>query len=354
MAAGLVLSARLLPSVLRALEGATPPQLVFVTLGTILGLVFVGQAIGLLVGSRLHIALPGPSVRAADRAAGSVAGVAGVAVMLWLLLPLLADVPGWFATQARTSTIAELVDEGFPEPPDTLATLRRLIGEDQFPQVFDALDRAPDVGPPPSAHTVPQPVLDAVVPSTVKIEGVACRRIQEGSGFVAAPDLVVTNAHVVAGEEETVVERTDGTEVPATVVAFDPNRDLAVLHAPGLGRQPLPRADIGVGGVGAVLGHPGGGSLRAAPFQVGEEVTATGTDIYHRSGTQREVLVLASSLAPGDSGAALIDPQGRVVGVAFAIAPDRPGVAYALDLSELEAVLAGDLSAPVDPGPCLR
>jgi S1-C subfamily serine protease len=138
------------------------------------------------------------------------------------------------------------------------------------------------------------------------------------------------------------------------VVAFDPARDLAVLRAPGLGRNPLPRADIEEGGVGAVFGHPGGGPLAPSPFSIGQQVTATGTDIYDQARTEREVLVLASDLEPGDSGGALVDPQGRVVGVAFAIAPDRPGVAYALDLSELEAILSADLSQPVDSGPCLR
>ena len=93
-----------------------------------------------------------------------------------------------------------------------------------------------------------------------------------------------------------------------------------------------------------MFGHPGGGALEVSPFQVAEQITASGRDIYDRSGTEREVLVLAAALAPGDSGSALIDPAGSVVGVAFAVAPDEPGVAYALAVSELEAVLAGDLS----------
>ena len=105
--------------------------------------------------------------------------------------------------------------------------------------------------------------------------------------------------------------------------------------------------------MGAAFGHPQGGPLRAAPFSVGEVTEATGTDIYDRNAATREVLILAADLQPGDSGSALIDPDGDVVGVVFAIAPDRPGVAYALAMSELEAVLAGDLSQPVDTGPCL-
>jgi S1-C subfamily serine protease len=353
MAAGVVVGAALLPPVLRAVEDASDAQLLFVSIGVLVGTAFLGQALGLWIGGQLHVALPGASVRSVDRGAGAVAGALGVLVGLWLLLPLMADVPGWFAIQSRSSTVAGWVDQRFPPAPDAMATLRRLVGGDQFPRVFDALQPTPDVGPPPTVTGIPQPVVDAVVPSTVKVEGVACRRVQDGSGFVAGPDLVVTNAHVVAGEDETIVQRSDGTEVRASVVAFDPRRDLAVLHAPGLNRQPLAIVDVEEGGTGAVFGHPGGGDLRAAPFQVGRTVNATGTDIYDRERTERKVLILASSLAPGDSGAALIDPQGRVVGVAFAIAPDKPGVAYALDIEELQPVLAGDLSQPVDTGPCL-
>jgi len=353
MALGVTIGAQVLPAVLRSLEEASGPQLLFVTIGILLGTAFVGQGLGLLLGARLHATLPGATVRSADRAAGAVAGVLGVLVGIWVLLPLMADVPGWFATQSRSSTVARFVDDRFPDPPDTVDTLRRLVGEDQFPRVFDALERAPDLGPPPTSSNIPQPVVDAVVPSTVKVRGAACRRIQEGSGFVVGPGLVVTNAHVVAGEDETVLQRSDGTEVRASVVAFDPNRDLAVLSAPDLDRPALRRSSIDEGGVGAVFGHPGGGALRAAPFSVGDAVTATGTDIYDRNRTEREVLILASALRPGDSGAALVDPSGAVVGVAFAIAPDRSGVAYALDMPELDAVLAGNLSTPVDTGPCL-
>lgn len=353
MAAGLVLGVQVLPPVLRAMDDGSDQQLLFVSLGVLLGCAFIGQAIGLFVGAQLHLALPGASIRSLDRGAGAAAGALGVLISLWLLLPILADVRGWTALQARTSTFAALVDERFPEAPDALATLRRLVGGDQFPRVFDALQPAPDLGPPPSAPGIPQPVVDHVVRSTVKVEGVACNRIQEGSGFVALPELVVTNAHVVAGQDETVVQRSDGSEVAATVVAFDPRRDLAVLRVPGLNRAALPLADTDVGGTGAVFGHPGGGPLRVAPFSVGRAVSATGTDIYDRDRTERQVLIIAASLAPGDSGAGLVDPQGQVVGVAFAIAPDKPDVAYALDIDELHAVLAGNLSQAVDTGPCL-
>jgi S1-C subfamily serine protease len=339
-------------TILERFPDASEDQALWIFLGALLGLAFMGQAAGLLLGRVLHVALPIGGARQVDRAAGAGSGVVGVVLALWLVLPIIAEKSGWFAMQARHSTLAALVDERLPEPPNT--ALRRFVNDDRFPRVFDALEPAPDLGPPPAASGLSQEVVDAVVPSTVKVQGAACRRIQEGSGFVVGDGLVVTNAHVVAGESDTVLERSDGSEVDATVVAFDPDRDLAVLRAPDLERDALALGDSEPGDAGAVFGHPGGGPLRIAPFQVGREVRATGTDIYDAARTERDVLILAAELRPGDSGAALVDPAGEVIGVAFAIAPDRPGVAYALDLAELRTVLAGDLSAEVDTGPCLR
>jgi S1-C subfamily serine protease len=354
MALGVALGARLLPPILDQLEEGSPTQLLLIIVGTLLSTAFIGQAVGRIVGRKLHVALPLGGVRQVDRAAGAAIGVGGVVLALWLVLPIMSDVPGWFAVQARTSTAAELVDEHLPDAPDTWATLRRFVGEGQFPRVFDALTPSPKLGPPPAASGLSQAVVDAVVPSTLKVQGVACRRIQEGTGWVVAPGLVVTNAHVVAGEPSTILQRSDGSEVDATVVAFDPDRDIALLSAPNLNRPALALGEAVPGDIGAVFGHPGGGPLRAAPFEIGRQVVATGTDIYDSARTERDVLVLASSLRPGDSGAALIDPEGKVVGIAFAIAPDKGGVAYALALSELQAVLALDRSGEVDTGPCLR
>jgi S1-C subfamily serine protease len=197
-----------------------------------------------------------------------------------------------------------------------------------------------------------QEVADGVRQSVVRVEGEACGRLQEGTGFFVGDGVVVTNAHVVAGEDDSIIELADGSQAEAVVVAFDPARDLAVL-ATGADAPALAIGSGEVGDVGGVFGHPGGGPLEISPFEVGEEITASGRDIYDQTATQREVLVLAADLAPGDSGSALVDPDGQVVGVAFAVAPDRAGVAYALAVSELQAVLGGDLSQRVGTGDCL-
>ena len=352
MGLGLVLSARFLPSILERFENGQPSGKLMIAVGVLLGGTFIGQAIGLVIGAQLQGVLP-PGGRPLDRSAGAVSGVLGILVGVWLMLPTLGAVPGTMARLARSSTVLGVIDDVAPPPPDALKALRRLVGDTSFPEVFSGLDPAPDVGPPPAESGLSQETLDRVIPSTVQIEGPACGRIQEGSGFVAADGIVVTNAHVVAGEQETEVLTHDGRRVPATVVHFDPDRDLAVLTAPDLGLAPLPIRDAGPEDIGAVLGHPGGGPLEVSPFLVSDEVEAVGRDLYDRRETRRQVLILAADLAPGDSGAALVSPEGAVVGVAFAIAPDRAGTAYALDVVELQAALSAPRGAEADTGRCL-
>jgi S1-C subfamily serine protease len=352
MAIGIVITARFLPDIIDAIKGPDPTGRLLIAVGILLAGAFVGQAVGLLVGSKVHLVLP-PAGRPFDSAGGAIAGVLGVLIGVWLLLPTMGDVPGEMARQARNSTIARFIATNAPAPPDTLQTLRRLVGENQFPRVFSALRPAPDIGDPPASSGLTKAVLDHSVLSTVRVEGPACGRIQEGSGFVVAPGIVVTNAHVVAGESRTTLVERSGRQVAATVVHFDPDRDLAVLAADVRG-APLPITGADVGDAGAVLGYPGGGPLTVSPYKVGDIVTAVGRDLYDRKQTRRQVLILASDLRPGDSGAALVDASGSIAGVAFAIAPDRPGTSYALATSELKAALSAPRVAKADTGPCLR
>jgi S1-C subfamily serine protease len=352
MALGLVLAARLLPTFVALVDRADPGRRLFVAVAVLLGGAFVGQALGLLVGGRARHALPQVS-RPLDRTGGAVAGLLSVLVALWLLLPALAALPGTVALQARTSWITQALDDAAPDPPDTLRALRRLVGDNRFPEVFSSLRPAPDLGPPPADSGMSEAVAALTAASTVRVEGIACSRFQEGSGFVAAPGLVVTNAHVVAGVDETQLIRRDGTSVPARVVLFDSRRDLALLEAPDLGLAPLPlAADPAVGARGAVFGYPAGGDLQLSPFELRDELEAVGRDLYDRAETRRSVLILASGLAPGDSGGAVVAAGGGVVGVAFAIAPDQPGTAYALAVDEVRAVL-GEPRGAVDTGECL-
>jgi S1-C subfamily serine protease len=353
MLIGLFLTARIVEPVAEAMEGASPVRILLTAAGLLIGGAFLGQAVGLLLGARLNRTLREGTAREVDKVGGAIAGALGVAVVVWLLAPAMARVPGTSARLARQSVITGALAEALPPPPDALRTLERIVGT-ELPAVLDAFEQAPDLGPPPAESGLDAEVAETAAASTVKVEAYACGRVQDGSGSVLQdPDYVVTNAHVVAGADEVVVERyPDGEAITATVVAFDPARDLAVLRADGLDRPALPLVPADEGDVGAVFGHPGGGPLELSPFQVGREVTATGRDIYDAAPTSRQVLFVAAQLQPGDSGGALVDPAGEVIGVAFAIAPDDPNVAYALTVAEVEAVLSGPLE-PVSPGPCL-
>jgi S1-C subfamily serine protease len=186
----------------------------------------------------------------------------------------------------------------------------------------------------------------------VRIEGRACSLLQDGTGVAIGADLVLTAAHVVAGEERTAVIRPDGSSLLATVVAFDAARDVAVLRVPGLGLPFLRTGAAGVGDLVGIPGHPQGGPLRIADARIAERITATGRDIYDRRDTRRDVFVLAATLAPGDSGAGLVSTDGRLVGLAFAVDPDTATTAYALTDAEIEPVLQRVGSLPVSTGPC--
>lgn len=351
---GIALGVVFLPDVASYFQDADRAVALLASVAFLLAAGMLGQGLGLALGAALHSSLRvGPEFRQYDRAAGGALGAVGIIAIFWLMTPAFAGVAGWPARQARSSFLLEVIAGITPDPPDTLQALRRVLGDHNFPEVFSGLKSTPDVGPPPPESKISAEVHQRVVDATVKVTGQACRKIQEGSGFAAGGDLIVTNAHVVAGERQTEVERSDGRSFTASVVAFDPDRDLAVLRAPGLNREALPVTTGSEQMVGAVYGHPGGGALRAAPAAIRDRVTALGRDIYDRHRTRRDVFILASKLAPGDSGGALVNGDGAVVGVAFAIAPDRSATAYALTEKELQAALAAVSPSPVDTGPCL-
>jgi len=354
VAGGIVLGVLFVDDVTNLFPSVTPRARLAIAVAFFLIVVVIAQSLGTALGSLLATALPaaGP-IQFADRAGGAAVGAVAGVVVLWLLTPALASSPGWTARGVRGSWIAREVQSVTPDPPSSLETLGRLVGEAPFPEVFRQLTD-PGAGDPPITGL--DPALAArVVPGVVRVEGQACNLVIDGSGFAVSPSVVVTNAHVVAGERSTVVYSEDGKRRDAVVVAFDPRRDLALLHVGAGGLIPLELGDVGLGGTGAVVGHPGGGPLRASPARVDRIVNARGTDIYRTSPTQRDVLVLAARLEPGDSGAPFVDGEGRVVGVAFAVDPGDATTAYALSRNEIDAVLGPNLAAtqPVDTGRCL-
>lgn len=349
---GLVIAVVSMPRLTDALSRTDPRTRLLAGLTLVAALALIGQAVGFAVGGRLlsRVRL-GIGARRADRIAGAASGALGVLVIVWLATPALTSSPGWPAEAAQGSVIVRRLDAVAPDPPAGLEELARRVGR-TGPEVFDRFVDSPETGPPPTTSLSAE--VDARVrASTVKVEGIACDVIQNGSGFVVGPDLVVTNAHVVAGERQTRVITADGEERRARVGAFDPLRDLALLVVDGLGLDALALGHVDAGAVGAVYGYPGGGPLTPTPARIEEEITATGRDIYGQARTERDVFVLAAELHAGDSGGALVNEIGEAVGVAFAIDPGQPGTAYALTDTELRATLDAGTRRRVDTGPCL-
>ncbi len=365
LALGVVVGAKLLPPVINSFRDTDPAGKLLVAALVVLGAAFVGQAIGLVIGARAHRFIPIGPLRTVDDAVGAAVGLLGVLALVWLLIPAMASVAGWPARQTRNSAIARFLDRRFPRPPTLFQTLRVLVGNQAAPEVFNVLNPSLNAGTPPTAVSLPAALVTRVEASTVKVEGEACRRIQDGSGWTVEPHFVITNAHVVAGERHTSVITPSGQVLAATVVAFDPARDLALLAVPSLTEAPLPvypgstavsTQERLTGTTGAVFGHPEGqADIAVTPFLISQYVSALGRDLYDQHDTKRDIFVMASNITFGDSGGAVVSPAGQVVGVAFAIAPDRPGTAYALSYSEVEGFLAaGSAAGPVSTGPCLN
>jgi S1-C subfamily serine protease len=353
----LVLATLALPAVVPAVGGGDPGVRLMVGALMFVGAGFAGQQLGIVLGRRFHRELvPTDSpARRWDKVAGAVAAPVAVVVVLWvLILPALGDLAGSTSGLTRRSLLSRAIDTAFPQAPDTSRALRRLAGPAGAPGVFGGLIPDIDTGPPPTEVALSPQVVARVSASTVKVEGIACRSERDGSGFAVGPDLVVTNAHVVAGEDGTTVVRPDGRRLRADVTVFDPGRDLALLEVPGLGEAPLPLATGLVGSAVAVFGHPEGQTpLDVSPAVIRQQLNSLGQDLYQTGLTRRTVLVLAAALAPGDSGAGVVDADGRVVGVAFAIAPGNVTTAYALAGSEVRRLLEAERSPGASTGPCL-
>ncbi|HEX4490450.1 MAG TPA: MarP family serine protease [Acidimicrobiia bacterium] len=350
VAVGLFLGAQFVARVVTAFGGDQPDGRVTIAALFLLLTASAGQGLGLMI-SRLVPREARPRARW-DKVAGAGLGGVGVLVLVWLLTPSLIVTSGWPARAARSSAVVRWIHDVTPKPPSRFAALGRAVADAPYPSALGPFATPQNPGPVPQS-TMPAAINARVEPSTVEVEGEACGRIQEGSGWVAQSGLVVTNAHVVAGEQRTSVLTIDGSARRATVVAFDPDADVAVLSVPEFDASPLPIASPTVGTVGAVYGHPRGGALQVIPARIAQDIVAVGTDIYRTSNTRRHVLVLATSLQPGDSGGALVDRNGRVVGMAFATDPGEPHTGYALTSQEVKAVLAARSTHAVDTGGCL-
>lgn len=210
------------------------------------------------------------------------------------------------------------------------------------------LDDPPDPGPVPDSDGLSDEARDRMVASTVRISGVACGVEHEGSGFAVGDDLVATNAHVLVGVEEPMIDLVDGRRLEAVIVAFDPVADLAVLRVPGAGLVPFELGTAADGTLGTLIGWEAADRPEPTPFRIDRPVTVRIDEVASFERVERRSWLVAAEIEAGDSGAALVDADGVVVGVAYATTRREAGVAYAVRASELEALLAaGDLTSPV-------
>lgn len=350
---GIVLAARTVPLALAALPPGGEDGRVFI--GVLVLGATVSAVSGLVVAASapLRRVVAGGTLGAFDRGIGAIASGLALGLACWFVLPTAADLPGGVARQVRGSVLLGVLDGATPEPPDALRGLRALLGQDRFPEVFAELVPAPDTGPPPELLTVPADVTATALASTVNVEVDGCGRRYEGSGVTLAAGTVVTNAHVVSGADRVVVRLPDGSTREATVVVLDGVRDLAVLEVEDHPQAPLPLATAVVGEDVIVVGHPGGqDDARVAPARVARRTAAIGRDVTGRLTAERLLLFLAAELRPGDSGGPVVDARGAVIGVVFAISPDDPSTAYALDVDEVTAALAAP-RRPGEVGRCL-
>jgi S1-C subfamily serine protease len=248
-----------------------------------------------------------------------------------------------------------VLDGVLPPPIAIAADLRRALDATGLPDVFVGLEPVP--APPATLPTDPQvrAIAANAIASTVKISGVACGFELTGSGVVVARDYVVTNAHVVAGTDASTVDTEAGT-VTGHVVLFDPELDVALVYAPGIGVASLRFAtdDPPVGATGAILGYPGGGNLHVSAAAVSRDIRAVGRDIYDRNEVTRDVLELHATVERGDSGGPLVLADGTVGGLVFAQSRTTADVGYALSPVSVETRIAGAIgrTGPVGTGDC--
>jgi len=327
---GLYVGALLASQTVRWAQSPTARTAVALTTMLLVAFSF-GMAGRILGGSLTRRVRRGPA-RSIDATLGVAVAVVAALVTVWLLASTLVNSSSVALDSAiLQSRVITALDGVLPAPPSVFSQAQGFLTAEGFPPVFAALAPASALPVSLPSNAMLRSADLAAGPSTVKIEGVGCGVLQEGSGFVAAPGLVVTNAHVVAGIAAPLVQI--GRTVKATeVVLFDPSFDLAVLRVSGLSAPPLQLdpAPVGRGTQAAVLGFPGGGPFTVDAAGVMAAFEAQGRDIYGHGLTVRNVYELNALVRPGNSGGPLVLPDGRVIGVVFSRSTVDPSIGYAL------------------------
>lgn len=329
----------------------------FVTVIVALGFIALGHAAGSAIGRAVRRNIERGPLSGIDRVFGAV--LTGVAAALAISVVAFSVTQLGVPTLSKAisgSAVVRTINSLTPDPVEAfIAHVRGYVIDTSLPIISDAID-----GPDP---VIPQidtgsEALNAAAQSVVRITGnaYACGLAQAGSGFVVSDDRIVTNAHVVAGVTEPVIEAANGQTLTGSIVYFDAVDDLAVISVAGLDASPLVLGDsITVGADAAVQGFPYGGPFSSGAAAVMDLRTAPVKDIYDASTSQREVYTLAADVRPGNSGGPLLTLDGQVAGVVFAKSGDRENVGYAMTMTELDPVvgMVAELTAAVSTGECI-
>ncbi|MFT4089058.1 MAG: MarP family serine protease [Gordonia sp. (in: high G+C Gram-positive bacteria)] len=288
-------------------------------------LVIIGEISGMVLGRMARSGLHSMKLRRVDSCVGSALQFVAILLAAWLLaVPIRNAQNSQLASAVDGSAVINAVDRVAPD------WLRGLPHD--FTELLDSSGLKEVMGPfgqtqvanvdPPDETLSTADVVRKVKPSVLKIVGVAhsCGQALEGSGFVVAPERVMTNAHVVAGTDELAVRTPSGRELEATVVWFNSRNDVAVLDVPGL-KAPSLKFDDDTAQTGAdaiVLGYPEDGPFTVTPVRVRNTVNLVGPDIYQRpKQVQRQVYTVRGNIRSGNSGGPMVDTKGNVLGVVF-------------------------------------
>ena len=331
----------------------------FAALFLILALVVIGEVAGVVLGRAVRGSIRSGPVRVVDSFIGVALQLVVVLVAAWLLgSPLTSSNQTNLASAVKGSRVITEVDKYAPEwlraVPKRISALLSTSG---LPAVLEPVGRSNPAVDAPDASLADSLVVAKSRPSVVKIRGVAtaCQKVLEGTGFVIAPNRVMSNAHVVAGSDSVTVEA-EGKTYEATVVSYDPAADISILDVPNLPQQPLVFAQEPAksGTDAVVLGYPGGGDFVATPARVREIIELNGPDIYKTTTVNREVYTIRGPVRQGNSGGPMINRAGQVIGVVFGAAVDDNDTGFVMTTDEVSRQLAkiGN-TAKVPTGACV-
>ncbi|NHA69770.1 MarP family serine protease [Phycicoccus flavus] len=321
----------------------------------------IGQGVMLALASRLRGRIRSSSLRVVDSAVGAVAVLVVAVLVVWVLAGALrTSGPASLRPVLARSAVVQEIDRLVPSSAQGVVDeATQALGRTDFPRVFEGLGPEPIASvPAPDGRLARDPAVRRALGSVIHVRAEAprCGQTQVGSGWVLSQGRVVTNAHVVSGASRVQVDVGGrGPELDAQVVAFDADRDIAVLLVPGLTANRLPQGEeLGRGDDAVLAGFPGDEGLWVGSARVRSVLEARGADIYGDPGTTRRIYSLRATIRQGASGGPVLDADGDVVGMVFATSLDDPDTGYALTLEEMAPVLdtARRANAPVPTGAC--